>query len=60
MLAQAAERTAGFVPIGEARHIYVDGSSVGEVLQCFKALRANSRLPGNRPLDARYRSPGSV
>ena len=88
MLALPAERSVGFVPIGEAterpgvsrssavgrfrlgrlpgyqdpenRYIYVDRSSVAEALQRLKALHAASWLPGDRPLDARYRSPGSL
>jgi hypothetical protein len=42
------------------RYIYVDRSSVAEALQRLKALRAASRLLSDRPLDARYRPPGSV
>jgi hypothetical protein len=88
MPALSAERSIGFVPIGEAterlgvsqssavrrfrlgrlsgyqalenRYIYVDTSSVAEALQRLKALNAASGLPGDRPLDARYRSPGSL
>lgn len=44
----------------ENRYVYVDRSFVAEALQRLKALRAASGLPGDRPLDARYRSPGSL